>query len=62
MAPQVAEALGRPFKKVRIKGLKQYEANICKAKLLLDYVPAYSMEQMLTEAIEIARSEHVRGK
>lgn len=53
MSKKIAEALGRPFRKVRVKGLKNYSADISKAQKLLGYDPKYSMNEMVKEAIEI---------
>lgn len=50
-APKVAAALKRPFRSVRCKGLKNYEASIEKAKKLLGYTPIYTMDKMLEEAL-----------
>lgn len=50
-APVVAGKLGRPLRKIRVKGMKNYEADITKARELLDFEPAHSMEEMVKLAI-----------
>lgn len=48
---RIAKALERPFKAVRVKGIKNYEADISKARRLLTFEPEYTMEKMIDEAI-----------
>lgn len=48
---RVAEKLHRPYRKVRVKGLKNYEADITKACTLLGYEPMHSMEEMISIAL-----------
>jgi len=50
-SPIIAEKLQRPLKKVRIKGIKNYQADISKARKLLGFEPAHSMDEMVSLAI-----------
>ena len=51
LSKKAADSLKRPFKTVRVKGLKNYEADISKAREMLGYVPEHHMEDMLLEAV-----------
>lgn len=49
---RIAAKLNKPCRKVRVKGLKNYEADMHKAVSLLGYSPKYSVEKMIEEALE----------
>lgn len=51
----VASRLGKPCRRVRVKGLKNYEADIRKAKKLLGYSPEFSVRKMMDEALASCR-------
>lgn len=55
-SPKVARALNRDLRTVRVKGLKNYQADISKACKLLDYSPQHSMEEMVDEAIQAVQN------
>lgn len=54
-APRIAQALDKPFRAIRVKGIHNYEADISKARRLLDFEPQFDMKGMVDAAIEQAR-------
>jgi nucleoside-diphosphate-sugar epimerase len=56
-APRIARALGRPYRKVRIKGMHNYEADITKARRILGFEPMYDMTGMVDAAIAAAEKK-----
>ncbi|MEI6057075.1 MAG: NAD(P)-dependent oxidoreductase [Lentisphaerota bacterium] len=47
----IGKKLGKPFRKVRVKGIKDYEADISRTKSILGYKPVFTVEKMINEAL-----------